>query len=330
MSKIAIVGYDNKLAKDLLELMSLRGYTKSDVSVFSDKAAKNVTTSFGEEDISVLPLEDIFKTKISAAIITENQNIIPKLSNENIKIINAVCTTDTDTAVPMIVGGINDNLLSSVSKNTISVPHPFVTSLLCALAEINKKYRIKKLRLSAYVAADFEEQDGMSELYNQTRKILMNNTSTSTDLFHKTLAFNVIPQVGSFIGEETIIEWLYNSQVKQVIGSETKVHANCAIVPVFVGIGMFVNVETDKEIDADLAVQDIKKTRGVLVLDKKQDGGYVSMTDAQGESAVFVSRIRQDITVENGISLWITGDSHKIAAQNILALLKQFLKKDKQ
>ena len=156
----------------------------------------------------------------------------------------------------------------------------------------------------------------------------MNDTASTTGLFHKTIAFNVIPQVGSFIGEETEIEWLYNSQIKQVLPNNAKVHANCAFVPAFVGQGIFANVEVEEEIDADEAREDIKKAKGVIVIDRQEDGGYITINDAQGENSVFISRIRQDISVENGISLWICGDAYKIAAQNILAILKQFLKKE--
>ena len=147
--------------------------------------------------------------------------------------------------------------------------------------------------------------------------------------FKYEIAFNVIPQVGSFIGEETANEWLFNTQCKQVLGCDTKVHANCALIPAFVGMGIYANIETKEDIDAGDVLEDIKKAKGVLVLDKQEDGGYFSLTDVQGENSVFVSRIRQDMTVENGISLWIAGDMYKIAAQNVLAILKQFLKKDK-
>ena len=168
----------------------------------------------------------------------------------------------------------------------------------------------------------------MSELYSRTRKILMNDTIQANEgLFHKNLAFNVIPQAGNFIGEETTGEWIFNAHCKQVLGGEVKVHANCALVPAFVGLGLYANIETFEDIDADDVESEIKKARGVSFLDKREDGGYYSLTDAQGEGSIFISRLRQDMTVENGISLWITGDAYRIAAQNILAVAKQFLKR---
>lgn len=332
MNNIAIIGYNNTLAKNILELMSLRGYNKDNVKIFADNIQKNTTVSFGEDELMVDNIKNINSSDFVAIIFTENDKLassyIPKFAKTNVRIINSTRAFEGETEIPVIVGGINEYLLDKASKNIINVPHPYVVEFLSAIVGIAQKYTIKRINLNTYNSVDFEDQDGMSELYNQTRKILMNDTASSTGLFHKTIAFNVIPQVGSFIGEETEIEWLYNSQIKQVLGGKTKIHANCAIVPVFVGQGVYANIEVEEEIDANEVREDIKKTKGVLVVDRQEDAGYITINDVQGESSVFVSRVRQDITVENGVSLWLSGDAYKIAAQNILALLKQFLKKE--
>ena len=331
MNNIAVIGYNNALAKNILELMSLRGYDKNTVKVFADNIQKNISVSFGDDELEVDNIKNLNISVFSAVIFTENEKLassyIPKFAKENVRIINATKSFEGDGDIPVIVGGINENKIANAVKNIINVPHAYVVEFLSAIVGIAQKYTIKRINLNTYTSVDFEGQDGMSELYNQTRKILMNDTASTSGLFHKTIAFNVIPQLGSFIGEETEIEWLYNSQIKQVLGFDTKVHANCAIVPAFVGQGIYANIEVEEEIDADEAREDIKKAKGVLVVDRQEDGGYITINDVQGEGSVFVSRIRQDVTVENGISLWISGDAYKIAAQNILALLKQFLKK---
>ena len=331
MTNIAIIGYNNILAKNILELMAFRGYNKNNVKVFADNIRNSTFVSFGEDELEVTDIKNLNVSDFSAMIFIDNDKLassyISKFAKENVRIINATKAFEGDSDVPVIVGGINETKLNSASKNIINVPHPYVVEFLSAIVGIAQKYTIKRINLNTYTSVDFESQDGMSELYNQTRKILMNDTASNSGLFHKTIAFNVIPQVGSFIGEETEIEWLYNSQIKQVLGSNVKIHANCAFVPVFVGQGVYANIEVEEEIDADEVREDIKKAKGVLVVDRQEDGGYITINDVQGENSVFVSRIRQDITVENGISLWVSGDAYKIAAQNILALLKQFLKK---
>lgn len=333
MNNIAIVGYNNTLSKSLLELLALRGYAKENVGVFEANVLGEPKVSFGEEDLTVCPLEKLNAADFDAVIFTSREDSAARYGRKyaaaGTKVVNATAAFAGEEDVPVLVGGVNDDDLAK-AQNIVSVPKPAVVQLLGAIAGLVSKYTVSRIRLSAYVSADTEGQDGMSELYNQTRRILMNDMSGAKGgLFHKTLAFNVIPQVGGFIGEETACEWDYNIGVKQVLGAAVKVHANCAVVPAFVGLGQFVNIETVEEIDADEARADIKKAKGVLVLDRQEDGGYVSLNDVQGESSVFVSRVRQDMTVENGISLWIAGDVYKIAAQNILAVLKQFLKKGK-
>ena len=331
MNNIAIIGYNNALAKNILELMSLRGYDKNNIKVFSCNVRKNTVVSFGDDILEVVDIKDANPQDFAAVILLENDKHIlshlAKFSKANIRIINSSKLYEGDDLIPMVVGGINENKINPAAKNIINVPHPYVVEFLSAVVGVAQKYTIKRININTYTSVDYEGQDGMNELYNQTRKILMNDTASTSGLFHKTVAFNVVPQVGSFIGEETETEWLYNSQIKQVLGADVKVHANCAVIPVFVGQGIFANIEVKEEIDADEAREDIKKAKGVLVVDRQEDGGYITINDVQGESSVFVSRIRQDITVENAISLWISGDVYKIAAQNILALLKQFLKK---
>jgi aspartate-semialdehyde dehydrogenase len=335
MKKTAIIGYHNTLSQNILELLALRGYTTADVAVFAPGIQGENRLSFGDNELVVLPLEKMIANEFESAVFCgfaeDAARYARKLAAQGLKIVNATSALEGEADIPMVVGGINDEALAQNTSNIINVPAPYVVQLLGALAGLKPHYTFKTIRLSAYVAADSEGQDGMSELYNRTRRILMNDMSASENsVFHKTLAFNVVPQVGSFIGEETSAEWLYNTQLKQVLGGDIKAHANAALISAFVGAGQFVNLETVEDMDADEAREYLKQAKGVLVVDRQEDGGYASLTDAQGESRIFVSRVRQDVTVENGISLWIAGDSYKVAAQNILALLKRFLKKGDQ
>ena len=331
MLKYAVIGYNNALAHNILNLLEARGVLASDVGVFDLKPQGLVKVSFGESnELKVLPLDDLPSSEV--VIFTSLENHVPhyakKFSSSGAKVINATSALLGENGIPMMVGGVNEDAFNKAVKGIINVPHPLVAMLLGGISGIIGQYGIKNIRTSAYISADIEGQDGMSELYNSTRRILMNDMSSSNDnLFHKPLAFNVIPQAGSFIGEETELEWLYNAQIKQVLGDQVKVHANCAVVPSFIGVGQYVNVETVGEIDAGEVEEYIKKSKGITVINRQEDAGYASLTDVQGEGTIFISRIRQDMTVENGISLWIAGDVYKVAAQNILALAKQFVKK---
>ena len=137
---------------------------------------------------------------------------------------------------------------------------------------------------------------------------------------------NVIPQIGDFIGEETQAEWAMNAETKKVFNTDVKVHANSAIIPAFVGAAQYVNVECENDVDVDDIRKLMKQTDGVVVFDKNTDGGYVCLTDIQGEDNVYVSRLRQDTSVDNGFSFWcVADDLRACTAKNAFAILKLIL-----
>ena len=168
----------------------------------------------------------------------------------------------------------------------------------------------------------------MDELFNQTRKIFMNEPLVDDEqVFHKQIAFNVLPQIGDFMGEETAYEWLINAQCKKILGGNIKVHANCAIVPTFIGAAQFVNVECKNDVDAAEIKKLMEEAKNVVVFDKNVDGGFVSISDVQGEDNVYVSRVRQDVSTENGFSFWCVADNIRAgvainAVEAITLLLK--------
>ena len=166
-------------------------------------------------------------------------------------------------------------------------------------------------------------------LFAQTRKIFMNEPLVDDEkIFHKQIAFNVLPQVGEFIGDETKYEWSANVEIKKILGGNIKVHANCAVIPAFIGIGEFVNVECEDDVDIDQIRNQMRDTKGVVVFDKHVDCGYVSINDVQGENDIYVSRLRQDVSVENGFSFWCVADDLRAGtAQNAYNILKSLLKK---
>lgn len=167
----------------------------------------------------------------------------------------------------------------------------------------------------------------MDELFDQIRKIYMNDTLVDDQkVFHKQIAFNAIPQVGDFLGDETECEWALNAETKKVLDSNIKVHANCAVIPAFIGCAQYVNVESKDEIDVEDVRSLMKEVNGVVVFDKHTDGGYVTISDVQGEDDIYVSRLRQDVSVENGVSFWCVADNLRVGvAKNAHAVMKLFL-----
>ena len=295
MKKIAVIGVTESVGREILAFLADGGYRPSDTAALETKVPLGTQVSFGEEeDIDVGNLEDF---------------------------------DFAEAEVPMIVAGVNDDRLSAAAKNIVGVPSAAVAQILLPLKAADEAYGIKRLIVSTYTSTSVYGKEGMDELFNQTRKIFMNESlADNQKVFEKQIAFNVIPQVEEFIGEETRLEWQINAETKKVLGRDVKVHANCAFIPAFIGNAVYVNAECEKEVDVDEVRKLMKQTEGVIVFDKNVKGGYVTLNDVQGEIEVYVSRLRQDASVENGFSFWSAADNLRFGvAGNAYKIMRKWL-----
>ncbi len=334
MTKIAIAGVMESTGREILSFFEEDGVSANDIIALEPKAPLGTMISYGEDaDLDVLNLDDFDFAKADVVIFATpcemTKRYLPKAVAKGIKIVDCSGATFTDTDVPMIVYGLNDASIENATKNIVSIPSAFVTQILQPLAKVNQELNLIRINISTYISTSVYGKEAMDELFNQTRKIFMNSTLVDDEsVFKKQIAFNVIPQVGEFIGEETKTEWEINAQIKKVLGGNMKVHANCAFVPAFIGSGMFINAECLNDVDADNIRELMQQTKGVVVFDKQVDGGYVSLTDVQGENDIYVSRIRQDLSVENGFSFWVVADNLRAGtAKNAFNVTKLLLSK---
>lgn len=334
MKKIAIVGAQQSHGRELLNLLEENGTSADDIFAVDTDSPLGTQMSYGEDtDIDVYNLNDFDFSAVKIAVFCTSSEIskryIPHALNKSVMVIDCSGAYVTDSDVPVIVSGINDDKIEDAKKGIIAVPSPQVTQLLIPLQKIASQYNIKRMVINTYMAASVYGKEAMDELFNQTRKIFMNEPLVDDEeVFHKQIAFNVLPQVGEFIGDETKFEWSMNVEIKKVLDSEIKVHANCAVVPAFIGIGEFINVECAKDVDVDDIRNLMRDTKGVVVFDKHVDCGYVSLNDVQTESDIYVSRLRQDVSVENGFSFWCVADDLRAGgAQNAYNILQTLLKK---
>jgi aspartate-semialdehyde dehydrogenase len=321
------------VGREILTFLETDGVSADDIIALEPQSPLGTLVSYGEDDeLDVFNLDEFDFSKADVVIFATSAEIakryIPKAAAKHIKIIDTTGATTGDPDVPMIVAQINGEAVRQAVKNIVSVPSAPVTQMLVPLAEVNLKMPISHITVSAYIATSFYGKDAMDELFNQTRKIFMNSPITEDQqVFKKQIAFNVLPQVGEFIGEETQSEWAFNAETKKVLGGNMKIHANCAFVPVFIGSALFVNVECASDVDIDQVRHLMQHTKGVVVFDKQVDGGYVTLNDIQGEDDVYVSRLRQDLSVENGFSFWcVADDLRACVAKNAYDVLKLFLK----
>lgn len=331
MNKIAVIGVEQGLGREVLNLLAENAFSIKDVVGLEPRSALGNMVSFGEDDdLDVLSLDAFDFEGVAVAVFASTTEITKKYAKKAVaagaKVIDCTGAFVGEADVPMILAGLNSDKLSAAKKGVVSVPSASVAQTLLPLQNIAKEFALKRLVISTYSSVAPYGREAMDELFNQTRHIFMNNPLTDEQkIFHKQIAFNVIPQLGEFIGDETITEWEFNTQTKQVLGWDVKVHANCAVVAAFIGDGQFINAEFCKEVDVDELREKMSKTKGIIVFDKQVDGGYVTLHDVQGESGIYVSRLRQDASVENGISFWVVADSLRAAgAQNIINIIHAF------
>ncbi len=333
MSKIAVIGAEESIGREVLNFLADGNYKVSDVVALEPKALLGSTVSYGEDDeIDVRNLDDFDFSGIDLAVFASSEEIskrfVSKALAKGAKVID--CTTNffSDSDVPMIVAGVNDEQLKTAKRNLVSVPSAAVTQILLPLVEVDKKYNITRLVVSTYTSTSVYGKAGMDELFSQTRRIFMNESlADNQKVFEKQIAFNVIPQVEDFIGDETKYEWSINAETKKVLGRDIKVHANCAFIPAFIGNAAYVNVECENDVDVDDVEKLMKQTRDVIVFDKKVKGGYVTLNDVQGEIEVYVSRLRQDVSVDNGFSYWCAADNLRFGvAGNVYKVIRSWMK----
>ena len=335
MTKYAIVGAEESVGREILSFMEEDGIKASNVFAVDVNAPLGTQVSYGEdEELDVHNLETFDFGKVDVAIFTTTSEVakrfIPKAVKASVKVVDATGATFEDSDVPMIISGVNEAEVKKATKGLVSIPSAAVTQMLIPLKAVHDKYKIKRLVVNCYVSTSIYGKEAMDELFDQTRKIFMNESLVDNQkVFNKQIAFNIIPQAGEFIGDETSFEWAMNAETKKVLGVDVKVHANFAVIPAFIGTAQYVNVECAEEIDADEARKLMKSTKGVVVFDKKVDGGYVSLVDVQGEDNIYVSRVRQDVSVENGISFWCVADNlHSGAAKNAYQVMKALQKQE--
>ena len=337
MTKYAIVGAEESVGREILSFMEEDSIKASNVFAVDVNAPLGTQVSYGEdEELDVHNLETFDFSQVNAAVFATTAEVakrfIPKAIKASVKVVDATGATFEDSDVPMIISGVNEAEIKKASKGLVSIPSAAVTQMLIPLKAVHDKYKIKRMVVNCYVSTSIYGKEAMDELFDQTRKIFMNESLVDNQkVFNKQIAFNIIPQAGEFIGDETSFEWAMNAETKKVLGVDVKVHANFAVIPAFIGTAQYVNVECAEEIDADEARKLMKSTKGVVVFDKKVDGGYVSLVDVQGEDNIYVSRVRQDVSVENGISFWCVADNlHVGMAKNAYAVMRDLLKSEEE
>jgi aspartate-semialdehyde dehydrogenase len=326
--RVAVVGATGNVGREILNILAERQFPLDELAAVASSRSTGEVVDFGEsgEELKVRNLEHFDFSGWDMALFAAGSEVsklyVSKAAGSGCTVIDNSSLYRMDPDVPLIVPEVNADAISGYrKKNIIANPNCSTAQLVVALKPLHDAATIKRVVVATYQSVSGAGKRGMDELFQQSRNIFVGD-SNEPGSFTKQIAFNVIPHIGSFLDDgSTQEEWKMVVETKKILGSRIKVTATCVRVPVFVGHSEAVNVEFEEELSAKKAQAILREAPGIMLVDKREDGGYVTPVEAVGEYATYVSRVRDDPTVEHGLSLWVVSDNlRKGAALNAVQI----------
>ncbi|MHA6685999.1 aspartate-semialdehyde dehydrogenase [Mesorhizobium sp. A556] len=320
--KVAVVGATGNVGREMLNILEERGFPISEIVPLASRRSLNSEVSFGDRTLKTKVLDNYDFSDVDICIMSAGGNVSkewsPKIGKQGCVVIDNSSAFRTDPDVPLIVPEVNPDAIEGFrKKNIIANPNCSTAQMVVALKPLHDVATIKRVVVSTYQSVSGAGKEGMDELFTQTRAVFVADT-VAVKKFTKRIAFNVIPHIDSFMEDgSTKEEWKMVAETKKMLDSKIKVTATCVRVPVFIGHSEAINIEFEKPITADEAREILREAPGCLVIDKHEDGGYATPIECAGEDATYISRIREDSTLDNGLNIWVVSDNlRKGAALN--------------
>jgi aspartate-semialdehyde dehydrogenase len=326
--RVAVVGATGNVGREILNILAERQFPLDEVAAVASARSTGDEIEFGQTDemLKVRNLEHFDFSGWDIALFSAGGEVsklyAPKAAGAGCTVIDNSSAFRMDPDVPLIVPEVNSDAIAGYrKKNIIANPNCSTAQLVVALKPLHDVAKVKRVVVATYQSVSGTGKAAMDELFNQSRNIFVGD-SNEPQVYPKQIAFNVIPQAGDFLDDgSTTEEWKLVVETKKILDPAIKVSATCVRVPVFVGHSEAVNIEFDREISAEQARDILREAPGIMVVDKREPGGYVTPVEAVGEYATYVSRIREDSTIDNGLSLWIVSDNlRKGAALNAVQI----------
>ena len=327
--KYAVVGATGNVGREILQILAERGVAAKAVAAVASSRSIGMEVSYGEDDVlKVDALDDFDFSGVDIVLSSPGAKVsaefAPRAAAAGSVIIDNSSQFRMDPDVPLVVPEVNPDALAGYrKKNIIANPNCSTIQMVVALKPLHDTAGIKRVIVSTYQSVSGAGKSGMDELFNQTRGVYMNEPEHKfQETFQKRIAFNVIPHIDVFMEDgATKEEWKMVVETKKILDPKIKVHATCVRVPVFIGHAEAINLELEKPLTAEEARVLLRDAPGIAVVDHRQDEGYVTPSECAGEDPVYVSRIREDVTIENGLSLWVVADNlRKGAALNTVQI----------
>jgi aspartate-semialdehyde dehydrogenase len=324
--KIAVAGATGNVGREMLNILEERGFPVDEVVALASRRSQGTEVSYGDRTLKVRDLAtyDFSDTDIClmSAGGTVSKEWSPKIGRQGCVVIDNSSAWRYDQDVPLIVPEVNADAIERFTrKNIIANPNCSTAQLVVALKPLHDAATVKRVVVATYQSVSGAGKEGMDELFTQTRAVFVADPVESKK-FTKRIAFNVIPHIDVFLDDgSTKEEWKMVAETKKMLDPKIKVTATCVRVPVFIGHSEAVNIEFEKPITADEARDILRDAPGCLVIDKREDGGYITPLESAGEDATYISRIREDSTIDNGLNMWIVSDNlRKGAALNAVQI----------
>jgi aspartate-semialdehyde dehydrogenase len=326
--RVAVVGATGNVGREMLNILAERQFPVDEVAAIASARSTGDVIDFGDsgEELKVKNLEHFDFAGWDMALFAAGSEVskahAQRAAQAGCTVIDNSSLFRMDPDVPLIVPEVNAEAISGYrKKNIIANPNCSTAQLVVALKPLHDAAKIKRVVVATYQSVSGAGKEGMDELFEQSRNIFVGDANEPRK-FTKQIAFNVIPHIDAFLDDgSTKEEWKMVVETKKILDPSIKLTATCVRVPVFVGHSEAVNIEFENEISADQARDILREAPGLMVVDKREDGGYVTPVEAVGEYATYVSRIREDPTVENGLSLWVVSDNlRKGAALNAVQI----------
>ncbi|UWR26182.1 aspartate-semialdehyde dehydrogenase [Sulfitobacter sp. S223] len=325
--RVVIAGATGNVGREMLSILAERQFPVDEIVALASRKSMGTEVSFGDKTLKTKDLDTFDFTGWDMALFAvgsdATKKYAPKAAAAGCVVIDNSSLYRYDSDIPLIVPEVNPEAIHSYAKkNIIANPNCSTAQMVVALKPLHDRATIKRVVVSTYQSVSGAGKEGADELWDQTKSIYNPVTDVPPNKFQKQIAFNVIPQIDVFMDSgDTKEEWKMVVETKKILDTKIKVTATCVRVPVFVGHSESINIEFEDHLDENEARDILREAPGIMVIDKREAGGYVTPVECVGDYATFISRIRQDSTIDNGINLWCVSDNlRKGAALNAVQI----------
>jgi len=324
--RVAVVGATGNVGREMMNILEELQFPVDEIYAVASRKSIGVEVSFGEKILKCQALDQFDFSKVDIVLMSAGGSVSKewseKIGRAGPVVIDNSSQWRMDPDVPLIVPEVNPDAIEGFrKKNIIANPNCSTAQLVVALKPLHDAAKIKRVVVSTYQSVSGAGKEGMDELWNQTKEVFVLGPSEPKK-FTKQIAFNVIPHIDVFMEDgSTKEEWKMTVETQKILDPSIELTATCVRVPVFVGHSEAVNIEFERHLDEDEAREILREAPGILVVDKRENGGYITPKESAGEHPVYISRIRNDPTIANGLNLWCVADNlRKGAALNAVQI----------